>query len=165
MKHAGFTRIPQIGRLESLVENAESVEPSAAIFDILKDRFQRQEESVRSAIEARSRDRLKFLENTLSRRKEREKEDVLNVLSELDKTINKELEEQGKPQQLVFEFSKDEQNQIRLDLESLRMRLEQIPEEKASEATVIENRYSGLADRTFPVAVEFLVPKLMLGGN
>ena len=165
LKHAGFARIPQIGRLESLVENAESVEPSEAIFDILKDRFQRQEESIRSAIEARSRDRFKFLENTLSRRKEREKEDVLNVLSELEKTINKELEEQGKPQQLVFEFSKDEQNQIRLDLESLRMRLERIPEEKVSEAAAIENRYSGLADRTFPVAVEFLVPKSMLGGN
>ena len=75
-----------------------------------------------------------------------------------------QLEEQGKPQQLVFEFSKDEQNQIRLDLESLRMRLERIPEEKVSEADAIEKRYSGLVDRTFPVAVEFLVPKSMLGG-
>jgi len=45
------------------------------------------------------------------------------------------------------------------------MRLERIPEEKESEAATIEKRYSGLADRTFPVAVEFLVPKSILEGN
>ena len=44
------------------------------------------------------------------------------------------------------------------------MRLERIPEEKTNETDAIEKQYSGLADRTFPVAVEFLVPKSMLGG-
>ena len=60
--HKGFARIPQIGKLQSLMDIAEPIEPETRIFEILAERFQNQEDSVRKAVEARSRERLRFLE-------------------------------------------------------------------------------------------------------
>lgn len=166
LKHKGFTRIPQIGRLQSLVDMAEPAQGDSRIFEILKERFQRQEESLRSTIEARSRDRLRFLENTLERRKESEKRDLLNILSELEETIRAELKEDRLPKQLVLPgFEEEERNQIRRDIDALRARLDRIPEERESEIASIEKRYAGLTERTFPVAVVFLVPRSQLEGK
>jgi hypothetical protein len=164
LKHNSFARIPQIGRLESLVKNAEPIESNSELFKILKKRFESSEESVRSAIEARSRDRLRFLENTLDRRKNSEISDLQSVLDELEKNVREELEKQP-ASQLEFEFTKEERDQVRLDRNALEARLARIPEEKQRETAVVEKRYEGLTDRTFPVAVEFIVPRSMLGGT
>jgi hypothetical protein len=163
LKHNSFARIPQIGRLESFVKNAEPIEPDPELFAILKKRFESSEEPIRSTIEARSRERLRFLGNTLVRRKNSEISDLQSVLSELEKNVRKELEKQPDPQ-LEFEFTKEERDQVRLDRKSLEARLARIPEEKQRETAVIEKRYEGLTDRTFPVAIEFIVPRSMLNG-
>jgi hypothetical protein len=163
LKHNNFARIPQIGKLESLVKNAEPIEPSSELFAILKKRFESSEESLLSTIEARSRERLKFLENTLERRKTSEISDLQSILDELEKNVRKELEKQPNAQ-LEFEFTKEERDQVSLDRNSLDARLARIPEEKERETDAIEKRYEGLTDRTFPVAVEFIVPRSMLGG-
>ena len=165
LKHSGFARIRQIGWLQSLVDDAEPVEPDARIFEILADRFHEQESSIRSAVEARSRDRLRFLETTLARRKESEKKDLVSVLDELEKTIQAELKDGQMPKQLTLPgFEEDERNQIRRDIEALKSRLARIPEERELEIAAIEKRYAGLADRTFPVGVVFLVPRNQLQG-
>lgn len=163
LKHSGFSRITQVGRLESLVDKATPVEPGAAMFDLLKDRFQRQEESIRAAVEARSRDRLKFLENTLSRRKESEIKDLQSILDDLEKSIKKELEVGGPQQTQLLLWPEEQRNQLRRDLDALRTRLARIPEEKKNESAAIERRYADPVDRTFPVAVVFLVPRSQLG--
>lgn len=164
LKHNNFARIPQIGKLESLVKNAEPIEPSSELFAVLKKRFEGSEESILSAVQARSRERLKFLENTLERRKTSEIADLQSVLDELEKNVRKELEKQPSPQ-LEFEFTKEERDQVSLDRAALEARLARIPEEKKCETDAIEKRYAGFTDRTFPVAVEFIVPELMLGGS
>ena len=111
-------------------------------------------------VEARSRDRLQYLENTLARRMEAEKRDISDVLDELAGTIEKELAEVGKPKQGVFDlFEEEELEQVRKDTNALRRRLERIPEEKRREIGAIERRYSGFESRTFPVAVTFVLPK------
>ena len=164
LKPGGFSRIIQVGRLENLVGNATSIEPSATLFETLKERFNRQEESIMAAVEARSRDRLKFLGNTLQRRKEAEIKDILTVLSDLEESINKELTEQS-PQALQLELWPEEQrNQLRKDMDALRARLGRIPDEKTSERAIIESRYDKPTDRTFPVAVVFLVPQSFAKG-
>ncbi|MBS3910106.1 MAG: DISARM system SNF2-like helicase DrmD [Actinobacteria bacterium] len=163
LKHAGFVRIPQIGRLEALLESAEPTEPTPGVFDILRTRFERQESAIRSSVEARSKDRLSVVENTLNRRKESEINDISSVLDELEKAIQAELEQA--PQQLVLPgLEEAERFQIRRDLDALNARLARIPEERAAEAAVIKHRYSELTERTFPVAVEFLVPRSKSGG-
>ncbi|MCP4263899.1 MAG: DEAD/DEAH box helicase [Planctomycetes bacterium] len=162
LKHNSYARIPQIGKLESLVKNAKPIEPDSELFAILKKRFESSEDSIRSAIEARSRDRSKFLENTLDRRKKSEISDLQSVLDELENNVREELDKQPDPQ-LEFEFTKEERDQVRLDRGALEARLARIPKEKRLETAVLEQRYEGLTDRTFPVAVEFIVPRSMLG--
>ena len=164
LKHSGFSRIPQQGRLQSILDKAIPLEPKNNLFGILTDRFEKQENAILSTMEARSKDRLRYLENTLVRRKESEIADLLNVLGELEKTIRSELKEDALPKQLTLFDLEEERNQIRKDIQALKMRLERIPEERKLEKAVIEKRYEKLTDRTFPVAIAFLVPKSQIGG-
>ncbi len=53
----------------------------------------------------------------------------------------------------------DQREQLRRDVEALRTRLERIPEEREKELASIRRRYADPGARTFPVAVEFLVPE------
>ena len=165
LKHTGFSRISQQGRLQNLLDKAVAFEPKDGLLDILTERFEKQENSIRSTMEARSKDRLRFLENTLGRRKDGEISDLMNILGELEKTIRNELKEDVLPKQLVLPgFEPEERNQIRKDIEALRMRLARIPEERELEKASIEKRYAGLTERTFPVAVVFFVPESQMGG-
>jgi hypothetical protein len=68
-------------------------------------------------------------------------------------------------QALLPGFEPEERTQIRKDIEALQSRLERIPEEKELEKQAIEKRYSDLVDRTFPVAVVFLVPESQVEGH
>ncbi|MCY7990737.1 DISARM system SNF2-like helicase DrmD [Bacillus haynesii] len=165
LRHTGFSRITQISRLQSLLEKSKSVEPSAGLFEVLRERFEQQEESIWTAIRARSRDRLKYLENTLNRRKDSEIKDLLTILDDLENNLQKELESQGSQQMELLLWPEDQRNQLRKDLEALRTRLSRIPYERENEIQIIRKRYADFLDRTFPVAVIFLVPKSKLRGE
>lgn len=162
LEHKRFARIVQVGKLEAWVAQGSPIEPDQALFDVLKDRFERFEDAIMAAVEARSRDRLKFLENTLDRRMKNEVADVLTILDELEGSIRKELGQDGKPVQLSL-FSDEELGQIKKDTQALEARLARIPEEREEEKTAIEKHYAIPADRTFPVAVVFLVPQTHIG--
>ncbi|MCF2717436.1 SWF/SNF helicase family protein [Paenibacillus sp. UKAQ_18] len=165
LRRSGFSRITQLGRLESLIEQSIAVEPSQSLLKSLKERYESQEKSILATLEARSRDRLKYLENTLERRKEGGIKDVLTVLDDLENSIQNELKEQG-PQQIEMQlWPEDQRNQLRRDFDALKERLKRIPSERENEALAIENRYKNIVDRTFPAAVVFLVPESELGRN
>ena len=162
LDHKAFGRITQVGRLETLVDEAAPCDASDSTFAVLKERFERHEEAVRTAVEARSRDRLRYLQNTLTRRKESEIGDLMTVLSDLEKSVGRELKDSG-PQSLQLSlWPEEERNQLKKDIESLRARLARIPEEKKNETIAIESRYADPTSRTFPVAVVFLVPRSMV---
>ena len=163
LEHKSFRRIAQVGKLEALVEKAEPVSPGDDLFAILKDRFERNEEAIRAAVEARSRERLKYLENTLNRRKESEIADLMAVLDDLTKSIRKELSDSGPQFVQLTLWPEEERNQLKRDIEALKARLARIPEEKKSEAAAVESRYADPTARTFPVAVVFLVPRSLAG--
>ena len=116
------------------------------------------------AVDARSKDRLKFLTNTLQSRKQQEVADIGTVLDELEKAIQFELKKDQQPAQLSL-FSEDERTQLRRDTAALEARLARIPAERQQEAEAIETRYAKLNDRTFPVAVIFLVPAFSVQGG
>ena len=162
LEHNAFRRITQVGRLETLVDKAEPIVPGEDVFEVLKDRFERHEETIRAAVEGRSRDRLKYLQNTLTRYKESEVGDLLAVLEDLAKSIRKQLADSGPQLVQLSLWPEDERNQLKRDMEALKARLASIPDEKKSEAEVIESRYADPTARTFPVAVVFLVPRSML---
>jgi hypothetical protein len=133
------------------------------LFDALRVRFDRAQSAVLQAVDARSKDRLKFLTNTLQSRKQQEVADIQTVLDELEKSIQSELKKEQQPAQLSL-FSEDERIQLRRDTAALEARLARIPAERQQEAEAIEARYAKLSDRTFPVAVIFLVPESALQG-
>ncbi|WCK55150.1 DISARM system SNF2-like helicase DrmD [Aneurinibacillus sp. Ricciae_BoGa-3] len=165
LKEKGFTRISKVSKVEFLLDSSIPIEPSISLFDFLKQRFESNEEAIISTVEARSQDRLKFLENNIERREKAEIEDITTILDDLEKIIEREINEQ-KTEQLQFEFWPDDQrNQLRRDVNALRARLSRIPEEKKLEIATVQDRYSNLIDRTFPVAVVFLVPESLLKGD
>jgi superfamily II DNA or RNA helicase len=159
LEHKRFARIAQVGKVEALVAQGSPIQPDQALFDVLRDRFERHEDALMAAVEARSRDRLKFLENTLARRMKSEIADVRTVLDELEASIRKELKSDRQGGQLYLPgFSPEEMAQVKKDVHALEARLARIPEERKEEKTAIEKHYANPVDRTFPVAVVFLVP-------
>jgi hypothetical protein len=160
LEHKRFARIPQIGKLEALLAQASSIEPGQALFDVLKERFERHEDALMAAVEARSRERLKSLENTLDRRMKSEIDDVQTVLDELATSIRQELKPDRQSAQLYLPgLSPEELAQVKKDVHALEARLARIPEEREKEKSVIEKHYANPVDRTFPVAVVFIVPQ------
>lgn len=164
LKAESFARIRTLGRLEELLDASRPAEPPQEAFDELRRRFAAQEQSILRAVEARSRERREFLANTLERRRQAEETDLSQVLDDLASMIRRELEEATKPVQLKF-WPDDQREQLRRDAEALRARLEGIPEERKKEIATIRQRYADPTDRTFPVAVEFLIPEDFLEGE
>jgi hypothetical protein len=158
LKSSGFSRINQLGRLESLVESANGLTDSDASTALkqIQPLYDKAQESILTSIEARSGDRLKFLENTLERRKRADIDDITTVLDDLEKAINHEIED-SKSVQLEL-WAEDERQQLRRDLDALRSRLKRIPEERIHEVAAIEQRYAGYKHRTFPVALILVLP-------
>ena len=158
LRKTGFSRITQIGRLQSLLNSSEPIEPSQRIFDELKARFENQEASVISAVNARSRDRLNSLENSLKLKQQREVAEVTRLLEELANGIRSELGIGQTSQQLEL-FSPEEVGQIRKDKAALQARLDRIPGELEQETKQVIRHYANPVDRTFPAAVVFLIPQ------
>lgn len=162
LKDGAFSRETRVTQVNRWLDEARSIEASERLFEGLKRRFDRHQDSILQSVESRSRDRLRNLENTLESRKQQEIRNITAVLDELQRGIEQELKKAVEPEQLVFRFpnyTDAERLQVRRDTEALRQRLSRIPEEKREESEAIRQRFDGYAARTFPVAVIFLVPE------
>ena len=101
-------------------------------------------------------DRTKGLQKNLDERSEQEVANIAAVLQELDKTIRSQLDEPAN--QMEF-WTAPEREQLELNMQSLRTRLQQIPAEIERETANLRSRYRNPTPRLFPVTVTFLVPK------
>ena len=126
------------------------------------DLFNKHKESILKSVEARSSERLKDLQGALSRMRDKELSDIATVLDELEEVIKAELLKAEQPEQMAL-FTEDERTQVRRDFDALRARLARIPEEREFETNGISHRYSEFLERTFPVAVIFLIPESWAG--
>lgn len=79
LRDRGYARIREIGKLEKLVASAKAHEVDDEMFDVLRERFETSHEAIAKSAEARSKERLEFLHNTLDRRKEREERHPRNT--------------------------------------------------------------------------------------
>ena len=150
-----------VGDTDKLVRASLPKEPPKSVLEPVLVRWDKIEGSVRAAIEARTRDRIKNLESTLSRRCDQEVADLGNILNELKVSIEQEL---GKPPNVQLPlFSFEEKDQVRKDTDSLRARAAAIPDEIEREARAIRARYADPIARNFPVAITFLVPDSLIG--
>ncbi|WP_374072540.1 DISARM system SNF2-like helicase DrmD [Alloalcanivorax xenomutans] len=162
LRDRSFRREEAVTRVQRWLDVGHPVTAGDGLFDTLRERFDSSHESILRAVESRSKERLEFLGNTLRSRKEREVTDIHAVLDELETAIRGELQKDEQPEQFSL-FSEDERTQLRRDTAALEARLERIPTEREQEERAIEARYAKLDDRTFPVAVIFLVPESMGG--
>lgn len=157
LREQGFKREEGVTRVQAWLDEGQPNRLETAAFDTLRARFGAAEESIQQALKARSRNRLESLGNTLETRKNSELKDISAVLSELERAISAELGKAEDPEQLTL-FSEDEHTQLRRDNSALQARLARIPAEREQELSAIEARYAAPQDRTFPVAVIFIVP-------
>jgi hypothetical protein len=162
MKDTSFSREAHVTQVNAWLDKATSIQAGERLFEGLRRRFERNQNSILQTVEARSRDRLRNLETTLETRKQQEIGNITNVLDELERAIQQELVKAVEPEQLVLKFpdySDEERIQVRRDTEALKLRLARIPGEKEQEIEAIRQRFEGYAVRTFPVAVILLVPE------
>lgn len=164
LREQGFKREDGVTRIQRWLDQAKPAMADEVMFQTFRARFERSENALLQTVDARSKDRLKHLINTLNTRKDQEIEDITNVLSELEKAIRAELHKDEHPQQFDL-FSEDEKTQLKRDIGALQARLDRIPEEHQREIEAIHHRYAGFNDRTFPVAVIFLIPAKMEKGG
>lgn len=161
-RDGAFARETRVTQVNQWIDEASSYRADEGLLTNLADEFASHEEAVLRAVQARSRRRLRDLENTLDNRKRQEVKNIAAVLDELARAIEEELDTGSRSKQLEM-FSEAELTQRRRDLVALNTRLGQLPNEKEREIEAIENRYRDLVARTFPVAVVFLVPESVAG--
>jgi superfamily II DNA or RNA helicase len=157
LRDAGFRREDRVTEIRSWLEESGSAALSVSTFDALRTRFDKQRDSILAAVEARSKDRLRFLGNTIETRKRKEADDIRQVLDDLERALKAEIAAEQQPEQLAL-FSEDERTQLKRDRVALEARLARIPNEREQELRAIEERHSNAIDHTFPVAVVLLVP-------
>ena len=159
-----FARESRVRQVNQWLEEAKPHHAEESLFSVLAGDFDTHEGAILRAVEARSSDRLRNLQNTLQNRKRQEIENITAVIDELGRSIEEELRAGPKPAQLDL-FTDAERTQLRRDVEALKARLARLPEEKEQEVKAIETRYRDFVDRTFPVAVVFLVPESTVRGR
>ena len=168
LKADSYRREDVLGTLKKHLDASHPVdEVPTQVFEVLKSRFDKYEDSITKAYEARSRERLESLMSTLTHRKDSEVKDINTLLDELEQNIRKELDVENdheRYQQMTFEFAEEDIQELKRDFAALRARLEQIPEERAKEIELVERHYSNPRSFTFPAAVLFLIPETKTWG-
>jgi hypothetical protein len=114
-------------------------------------------ETLMRSLETRMRDRTNSLQRDLKNREDKEVTDITAILTELQRSILKELEEPEFKQLEIF--STAEKEQLDRNINSLKMRAEQIPQEIEQETAAIRARFKDPTPRLFPLAVTYLIPQ------
>jgi superfamily II DNA or RNA helicase len=161
---ATFKREDRVTVVREWLDSSQPGEIPAHLFDALRVRFEKHTDAVMGAVDARSRERLRILGNTIEIRKRGEIDDMIKLLDDLRDNLESEMKKEEASGQLPL-FSEEKRNQHRRDRVALEARLARIPEEREREVRAIEDRHSGLMDHTFPVAVVLLVPESLIKGR
>lgn len=101
LRHSGFKREDRIIELRSWLEASAPATICIFLFDALRTRFQKHAEAILAAVGARSKDRLRVLGNTIEARKEREIEDITQLLDDLAKNLEAELKKDEEPKAAI----------------------------------------------------------------
>jgi superfamily II DNA or RNA helicase len=118
------------------------------------------EPGLNRALERRSETVEDTKRSELAERAALEADAVRTVLTELGRQISADLDKltQNRAQQLDL-FTEPEQEQSQRDLDALRRRLEEIPDEIEREVAAIQRRFADPESHIFPAAVTLLVPE------
>ena len=159
LKEGRFSRLNVLKISEALAAaNASEIKDSTK--ESLVKLWDSYQESLLNSLEKRSEERTQALEKSLQRRCDKEVADLTAILTELQRSIEQELAEFAKPLQLKLDLFNDaEQQQLESNRNSLKARLEDIPQEIEQETKLIKDRFGNLSSRLFPLAIAFLIPQ------
>jgi len=159
LKEGRFNRLGVMQVQAALGAVAPGVVPEA-MQQKLAEMWDKYAESLLQALEVRKGERTTSLQRDLQNRAEKEIGDISAILTELQKSILKELEE-PQVEQLTL-FSTPEREQFERNMNSLKARAEQIPREIEQETSLIRKRFEDPTARLFPLAVTFLIPQKLI---
>ena len=168
IREGRFARM-NVGETQAAYEAIEGQSAPGFVEDRLKELWPKLEAPLLQSVEARVTERTKNLQKFLDERSEQEVAKLTAIMHELEKSIRETLNEKDEPQQR-FEWSEGERQQRERDLNGLRTRLKEVPDELARETEHLRSRYRDPQPRLFPIAVTFLVPhraiaQLQQGGS
>jgi superfamily II DNA or RNA helicase len=148
-----------VGELARALEAATDQLPPAHVREALAAAWPAFEAPLLGALAGRAGDRADGLTRALLTKVEEDVATMRAVLGELEASILAELALLDQPEQLMFDFDRDERAQFTRDIEALRARVEAIPGEMDREEAALRARYEDQALRMFPAAITFLVPR------
>ena len=135
----------------------------------LVDLWPRVASAVSAAVDARMHEREESLKRLFRERGEGEAQALRTVLADLRVSIERELDrvERGEAEQLrLFDSARDiERRQFTRDVDALRARIAEIPDEADREAERLVRRYEAPRAIVFPAAIELLVPRRLAVGD
>ena len=151
-----FRRL-NVGQTEAALEAATDEPVPDRVWERLAAGWEKTEPSLRAAIEARAQERFESLASILESRADKDAEAAADVLNELGRSIKATLDEP--PTEQLELFDADERRQLERDIEALRARLAQIPDDIEHESEAVRAHYRDPVPRVFPAAITFLVPE------
>ncbi|EDX86043.1 Helicase conserved C-terminal domain protein [Synechococcus sp. PCC 7335] len=161
LKEGRFSRFKTVGQLKEALAAAQVVDGADAVPEsMVQEAWPGHREALLRSLEVRMENRTQGLQNKLAERCEKEVKNMTAVLTELRQQIIAELAEPEVEQMELF--SSAEKEQLERNLSSLRLRVEQIPQEIEQEAALIRARFAEPMPRLFPLAVAYLVPQKLI---
>lgn len=163
LRQGKFQRERSVAEIRAWLDAATMQEPDDAVKQSLLKLAPDLAPALLSALESRMRDRTEGLQKQLDARRDKDIADITSVMDELRRAIAGQLQE---PEFLQLELpTLQEREQHQVNLDALKLRLEQIPAELAQEIEHLGARYANLQTRLFPMAVTFLIPAKEASGR
>jgi len=164
LREGRFSRIDRVGQIQGALAAALPDEPAPAMKKVLLKLYPKHTAALAKALEARMKDRTSGLQKALAEREKKEAADIEAILTELKRTIEDKIDD-PELRQMTFEGWEDpEREQLERNMNALRERVRQIPEEIKRETASVRARFANPQPRMFPVAVTFLVPERLARG-
>jgi hypothetical protein len=157
-----FARIDTLRDLDTLLQSAGGIVGDAgAIDDAVRWWDDVVEPGLGRALERRSEAVQETKQRELSERAAAEADAVRTVLTDLQRQIRADLDALAEERAVQLElFTEPEREQSQRDLDALRRRLEEIPDEIEREVAAVARRFTDPDTHVFPAAVTLLVPEV-----
>jgi hypothetical protein len=161
VKGGRFQRFATVGQVDEYAESG-SLEPvNSKQQQTIARLWSDVDDPLAKALEARMKDRTKTLATRMSARGEEDVKRMTDVLEELRKNIESQIEEEqvGPTQQLLPNMSPEEKDGYQRNLTLLQQRRDAIPGEIEQESKRLRAKYSEPRPLLFPVSVTWLLPR------
>jgi len=172
LRSGRFARL-NVGQTDRALSAGPRRPAAADVCEKLADQWKAVEVPLYNALEARAEEVTKGLERMLASRAANEQQSIRDVLTDLRRTISKQLNDLESAENLQLflsgfepsQLAPAERLQLQRDLDALRARVDEIPAEIDREVEAVRRRYDARAHRLFPAAVTFIIPERFARGG